>query len=149
MSLFYFVDGVIKMERDDSKHREASNPCHFCIAIRWWWPGRRARIWGGGSWGLQLSVLLLLSSHDALHIPCSHCSCLAAMCHSHLPSSCITFISALALLVLNGVVDDLLRHRWIMGIHWIIWTRYFVGLSFILLGVLWVRKEDLWCESLF
>lgn len=109
---------------------------------------RRAQIWGGGSRGLQLPRLLLLS-HDALHSP------LLAL---QLPRCCVPliaplflhhFYSGLALLALNGVVDDLLRHRWIMGTHWIIWTRYFVGLSFILLGVLWVRKEDLWCGSQF
>lgn len=103
-----------------------------------------------GRWepGAELPAAAALS-HDAVH------SALLALqlpaCRVPLTSPLFLhhFDSALALLALNGAADDLLRHRWIMGIHWVVWTRYFVGLSFILLGVLWGRQEDLWCESLF
>lgn len=87
---------------------------------------------GLGRWEPGAAALprLLLLSHDALHSP------LLALqlprCRVPLTSPLFLhhFHSGLALLALNGAGEDLLRHRWIMGIHWIIWTRYFVGLSF-------------------
>lgn len=107
---------------------------------------RRAQIWGGGSCSSPAAAAL---SHDALHSPLLALQLPACRVPLTSPLFLHHFYSGLALLALDGVVDGLLQHRWITGIRWIIWTCYFVGLSFILLGVLWVRKEDLWCENLF
>lgn len=139
------------MECHDSKHREASNSSQFCTEIRWWcpWPCTEGADLGRWEPGAAALPRLLLLSHDALHRPLLALQLPRFRVPLTSPLFLHHFYSGLALLALNGVVDDLLRHRWIMGIHWIIWTRYFVGLSLILLGVLWVRKEDLWCESLF
>lgn len=81
----------MKMECNDSKHREASNPSQFCTGIRGW-----CLAWHGGhrfgEVGAAALPRLLLCHMMLCTVPCSHCSCLPAVYHSHLPSSCITFI---------------------------------------------------------
>lgn len=106
-----------------------------------------------GGWGLLLS--LLCCQRRSCHMMRLHSPPLALQLRSpwRVPVRFRLFLhhfySGLALLALNGVVDNLLWYKWITEIHLIIWTRYFVGLSFILHGVLWARKEEFCCESLF